>query len=387
MFVRSLEIGPPKGLSVFLWGPRKTGKTTFLRERFPDSVRYDLLESKTFLRFLKEPQRFHEELAAAGEEAFRRPIIIDEVQKVPALLDEVHWFIENRGAVFIMCGSSPRKLRREGANLLGGRALSHRMHPLTVAEVPGFDLKRAFETGLIPAHYTGPDHCGSLRAYVFDYLQEEIRAEGLSRKLPAFSRFLDAAAFSSGELVNYSNVARDCGVDAKTVREYYRILEETMLGYLIPPFAKSAGRQLIIAAPKFYWFDLGIANALTDQWGAPLRSPYGGRQFENFILMEIMAYRDYRHARFPVSFWRTKMGLEVDFVLGKDVAVEVKASEGPDRTELRGLRAFLEEHPKASGIVVSDDPRPRRIEEKGRTPITVLPWREFIARLWAGEII
>ncbi len=387
MFPRTLDLKLPKGQSAFLWGPRKTGKTTYLRERFPKSRRYDLLETDLLLSLTKEPHRLREEILLMGEEERSRPIIIDEIQKVPALLDEVHGLIERRGASFILCGSSARKLKRGAANLLGGRAWRYQLFPLTRGEIPDFDLLRALNSGLIPSHYLSEDSPRSLKAYVFDYLQEEIRAEGLTRNVPAFARFLDALAFSGGELTNYANIARDCGVDAKTVKEYYQILVDTMLGYLIEPYAKRLGRDVITATPKFYWFDVGVPNILSGESVRSLKGADAGKRFENFILMEIMAYRGYGGLDFDVNFWRTKTGLEVDFILGGEAAIEVKSGDRVDRTDMRGLRAFLEARKVSRAIIVCNEARPRRVPAGGRAHIDVLPWKTFLDQLWSGKVI
>ncbi len=377
----------PRGQSAFLWGPRKTGKTMYLAESFPASRRYDLLQTDLYLRLLKEPHRLREEVCAMDERDLLQPIIIDEVQKVPALLDEVHWLIENRGTSFILCGSSARKLRRTGANLLGGRAWGYRMFPLTSREVPDLDLLRALDRGLIPSHYLSPDPARALKAYVYDYINEEVRAEGLARNIPAFSRLLDAMAFSNGEMVNFANTARDCGVDAKTVREYYQILADTMLGELVPPYAKRVGRDIITAAPKFYCFDTGLANTLSDQRLGSLKGERAGKLFENFILMEMLAYGAYSGRDFPVRYWRTKTGLEVDFILGDSAAVEVKIASRVDSTDLRGLRAFSEEHPSMGAWVVSQEPRARRAALGPGRHVDILPWRVFLDRLWSGKVV
>lgn len=377
----------PPHQSAFLWGPRKTGKTTYLKTAFPESVRYDLLETDVQEQFAKDPSRFRHEVLALSPERRAKPIIIDEVQKVPALLDEVHGLIENAGASFILCGSSPRKLKRGGANLLGGRAWGYRMFPLTSREVPGFDLLRALNTGLIPAHYTSPNPARSLKAYVGDYLKEEIRAEGLARKVPAFSRFLDALAFGAGEMTNFANVARDCGVDAKTVKEYYQILVDTLVGYLVHPYSKRAGRDIITSTPKHYWCDIGIQNALSGEEVRSLRGPYAGKLLEGFVLMELMACLGYRELRHEVQYWRTKTGLEVDFVIGGRAAVEVTVSPRAGPRELRGLKAFLDEHEVETASLVCLEPRARRIELGRKAAVDVLPWQEFLDRLWAGRIV
>src|SRR3970040_393825 len=233
---RLLKIELPKGQSAFLWGPRKTGKTTYLKAAYPNSLTYDMLQTDLFLEFTKRPFLLREQLLAAKPEQLKEPIIIDEVQKVPQLLDEIHWLIENKGLRFILCGSSARKLKRGKGNLLGGRAWRYEMHPLVSAEVGDLNLLRALHRGVIPAHYSEEDYRRSLQAYVRDYLKEEVFDEGLTRNIPAFSRFFDAMGYSHGELTNYANIARDCGVDAKTVKEYYQILVDTLLGTLIQPY-------------------------------------------------------------------------------------------------------------------------------------------------------
>ena len=244
---RMLKIKLPKRQSAFLWGPRKTGKTTYLRAAFPDSLSYDMLQTDLFLEFTKRPFLLREQILAADSRRMKEPIIIDEVQKVPQLLDEIHWLIENKNFRFILCGSSARKLKRGKVNLLGGRAWRYEMHPLVSAEVGEINLLRSLNQGMIPIHYLQEEYRKSLQAYLRDYLKEEVFDEGLARNIPAFSRFFDAMGFSHGELTNYANIARDCGVDAKTVKEYYQILVDTLLGTMIEPFRKRQERQVITA--------------------------------------------------------------------------------------------------------------------------------------------
>lgn len=244
-----------------------------------------------------------------------RPILVDEVQKVPAVLDEVHRLIEGDGLGFVLCGSSARKLKRGRANPLGGRAWRFALHPLTWREVPGFDLLRALNNGLIPSHYDSGAPRRTLAGYVDDYLREEVFEEGLTRNAPAFARFFEALAFSHGELVNYSHVARDCGVSSKTVKEYFQVLVDTLLGVMVEPFSRRRSRGIITKAPRFYLFDVGVAGHLTGRRIERAAGPDFGRALEHFVLMEILAYRSYREHDFPVRFWRTKSGLECDFVL------------------------------------------------------------------------
>jgi predicted AAA+ superfamily ATPase len=380
---RILRIDLPARQSAFLWGPRKTGKSTYLRSAFPDSLRFDLLQTDLMLELAKRPARLREQLLATPPESLRSPVILDEVQKVPQLLDEVHWLIENRGLSFVLCGSSARKLKRGGVNLLGGRAWRYEMYPLVSPEIGDLDLLRALNRGLVPAHYLGPGYRRSLDAYVVDYLKEEVFDEGLTRNVAAFSRFFEAMAYSHGDLTNYANIARDCGVDAKTVKEYYQILVDTLLGTFVEPWKKRQERQVIGKAPKFYLFDVGVAGALTHRRIAEERGESFGRALEHFVLMEIQAHRSYRELGYGVHFWRTKSGFEVDFVLGDgEVAVEVKGTSRVDPSDLRSLRAFVADHRPRRAILVCNERAPRLVEG-----IEVLPWREFLNRLWAGRVL
>ena len=380
---RVLRMALPRGRSAFLWGPRKTGKSTYLRSAFPDSLTFDLLQTDLMLDLARRPALLRERLLAAAPERLRSPVILDEVQKVPALLDEVHWLIENRRLCFILCGSSARKLRRGRVNLLGGRAWRYEMHPLVSVEIGDLDLLQALNRGLVPAHYLDAEYRRSLAAYVVDYLKEEVIDEGLTRNVAAFSRFFDAVGFSHGDLTNYANIARDCGVDAKTVKEYYQILVDTLLGTFIEPWKKRQERQVIGKAARFYLFDVGVAGAITRRKIAEERGEQFGRALEHFVLMEILAHRSYRDLGYGVHFWRTKSGLEVDFVLGEgEVAVEVKGTSRLDPSDFRSLRAFVEDNRPRRALVVCNERAPRVHEG-----IEVLPWRDFLARLWGGRIV
>ncbi len=384
LFNRIIDLSLPKGQSTFLWGPRKTGKTTLLLEKFPKSLRYDLLQTDVFLRLSKEPFRFREELLAKNErEKIEGPVIVDEIQKIPALLDEIHWLIEHKKISFLLCGSSARKLKRSHANLLGGRAWRLELFPLTYRELgDDFDLLRALNHGLIPKHYVDEEYARALEAYIYNYLQEEIQYEGLVRNLPAFTRFLDAVSFSNGELVNYTNISRDCGVDAKTVAQYYQILCDTLIGTFLEPFRKQRKRQVISATSKFYLFDVGVAGGLTRRLLQTNRGAEFGKAFEHFILMELLAYRSYARKHFKISFWRTKDGHEVDFVIddGK-IAIEVKGADHMGAQETKGLRVFMEEHKPQKAILVCQETVPRKTE----SGIDILPWKVFFERLWNDE--
>jgi predicted AAA+ superfamily ATPase len=384
MYIRSINLGISERHSCFLWGARQTGKSTLLRERFPDAVTFDLLLADEYRRCLQNPTVIRQELSARGltGKNQRAPVIIDEIQKVPDLLDEVHWMIERMGLRFILCGSSARKVKRGQANLLGGRAPSLYLHPLTFAEIPDFDLVRALNQGLLPPHYLAEDHDTLRSAYVGAYLREEIAAEAVVRNLPAFGRFQEVAAFSSGEMVVYQNIARDCGISAPTVKAYFELLEDTLLGRFLPAFTRRARRR-VIQAPRFYFFDVGIAGTLTRRGRIEPGSELWGRALEHFIFMELSAYRDYRASGLTLAYWRTASQLEVDFVLADGaVAVEVKSTRMAADHDLRGLRAFKEEHRPRRVILVSMDAKPRRTCDG----IEILPWRSFLEELWSGNI-
>lgn len=382
---RILDIELPLGQSAFLWGARKTGKTTYLKQYFPDSIVYDFLQTDLYFEFSKQPSLLRQQILAKENKTLKFPIILDEVQKVPHILDEVHWLIENKKLSFILCGSSARKLKRSHANMLGGRAWRYELFPFVSKELPDLNLLRALNHGLIPSHYLQNEqqYRRSLKAYIQDYLKQEVFDEGLIRNMPAFSRFFDSAAFSHGEIVNYANIARDCAIDAKTVKEYYQIIVDTFLGTLVEPFSKRQSRQVITKAPKFYLFDVGVAGELVRRNIFEERGEQFGRAFEHFIFMELSAYRSYTGIDFTINFWRTKSGLEVDFILGGgEVAIEVKSSGLINNTDTRGINAFLEELKPAKAIIISNERAKRLIGN-----ILVLPWREFLMQLWDGKII
>ncbi|MBI9082081.1 MAG: ATP-binding protein [Desulfobacterales bacterium] len=385
MFDRLQKLSFSSEETCFLWGPRQTGKSTLLRQLFPDAIRYDLLLSTEYQRLLRSPQLIREECMAKSltGDTQQDPIIIDEIQKIPALIDEVHWLIENRGLRFILCGSSARKLKRSSGSLLGGRAIRYDLHPLVYNEIPAFNLDKALNAGLIPRHYKSKRPDRLIQAYIGDYLKEEIVAEALTRNIPAFQRFLDVAALSNGEIVNHLNIARECGVSSPTVREYFQILEDTLIGRYLPAFRKRKKRRLI-TSPKFYFFDLSPVIHLSRRGHVAQGSPLFGRAFEHFIWMELVAYASYSETYFPIAFWRTSSGMEVDFILGDhEIAVEVKSTETALDTHLKGIRRFLEEHTVRSSLLISFDINPRRTQDG----IEILPWRAFLSRLWNGEII
>jgi predicted AAA+ superfamily ATPase len=380
---RILNIDLPPRQSAFLWGPRKTGKSTYLKERFPHSLVYDFLQTDLFLEFSKQPSLLRERLLAKGNDVLNYPVILDEVQKVPQILDEVHWLIENKGLRFILCGSSARKLKRGKANLLGGRAWRYEMFPLVTAELENLNLLRVLNRGMMPDHYLQESYKKALRAYTQDYLKEEVFDEGLTRNIPAFSRFFDVMGYSHGELTNYSNIARECGVDSKTVKEYYQILVDTLLGTRIEPFKRRQNRQVIIRAAKFYLFDVGVAGAITKRHIEEEKGELFGKAFEHFILMEIAAHNSYNELDYEINFWRTKSGLEVDFVLGGgEVAIEVKGTTHVKKRDLRPLTAFIEEYSPRKALIVCNER-----EERVHGRIRIIPYRKFLRDLWGDKII
>ena len=382
---RRLEMDLPNRQSAFLWGPRKTGKSTYLKQAFPNSLVYDFLKTDLMLEFNRRPALLREQLLAQPEALLAQPILLDEVQRVPLLLDEVHWLIENKRLRFVLCGSSARKLKRGRANLLGGRAWRYEMFPLVTDELNDgdIDLLTILNRGLIPDHFASVQYRRSLNAYLQDYLKEEVFAEGLTRDIPAFSRFFEAMGYSHGELTNFSNIARECGVSSKTVKEYYQILVDTLLGSTVPPFKRRQSRQVISRASKFYLFDVGVAGVLARRHLQDAQGAVFGKAFEHFIFCELRAHTSYSALQYDVHFWRTKSGLEVDFVLGNgEVAIEVKGTRRVEDKALRPLRAFIDEYIPKRALVVCNEPAERVVG-----PIRIVPWKAFLQSLWAGEII
>ena len=380
---RLLSIDLPANQSAFLWGPRKTGKTTFLKEKFPGSIFVDFLRTDTYLEYTKSPFLMRERLLAQNERATKYPVIFDEIQKIPQILDEVHWLIENQEMRFILCGSSARKLKRGQANLLGGRAWRFELFPLVSTELEDLDLLRALNHGLIPSHYLQNNYKRSLRGYVQDYLKEEVFHEGLTRNIPAFSRFFEAMGYSHGTLVNFTNIARKCGVTSKTVKEYYQILVDTLLGTFVLPFKKRQERQVISKAPKFFLFDTGVAGAIVKRTITEEKGELFGNAFEHFIYLEMLAHSSYHELDYGINFWRTKSGQEVDFILGSgEVAVEVKGASLVDKRALRSMKAFVELYKPRMALVVCNEN-----EERLHDGIRIMPWRVFLRKLWQDEII
>lgn len=374
---RLFELNLPPHKSAFLWGPRKVGKTYWISHTLKNAAVIDLLKTDTLAEYISRPALLRERY-----QNHHGLIVIDEVQKAPQLLDEVHWLIENTGLSFLLTGSSARKLRRGHANLLGGRAWRKTMSPLSYMEVTDFDLERIMVSGLLPPHYLSTNPVEDLRAYVADYLKEEIIAEALTQNIPAFSEFLRVAAITSSELINYVNIARETGVSHKVIRTYFDILEDTYLGFRLAPWKKSKNRRMI-TTEKFYLFDVGVANYLSRR--QPLiGSPEFGKAFEHYILMELKAYQAYRNPDLPITFWRTSTGREVDFIIGeKELAIEIKGSARVHEGDFRSLQALMADGPIKKCCLVCLEKQPRTLANN----IQLLPWQMFIEQLWNKMII
>ena len=361
--------------SCFLFGPRQTGKSTLIRRQFEGCPTYNLLDQALFVRLSRNPALIREALTAEAT-----LVVIDEIQRLPALLNEVHLMIEEHGIRFLLTGSSARALRRKGVNLLGGRARSRTLHPFVRVELgEHFDLNRALEHGLLPPIFLSDAPAEDLAAYAGDYLKEEVAAEGAVRNIGAFSRFLEVAAFAHGEMINFASMAGDAQVPASTVREYYEILKDTFIAHEVPAFTETRKRKAI-STSKYYFFDIGLARHLQGRRGlAPGNVEYGSA-FESYIFQEIKAFCDYHRLDTP-AYWRSKSRIEVDFVF-EDLAVEVKAKKNVTGRDLKGLRALREEGLFAHYLLVSMEPMARETDG-----IRILPWTDFLDGLWGGEWI
>lgn len=380
MIKRQIQL--PKDKSFFLFGPRQTGKSTLLYSLFPKETTYyyDLLKTEEFTRLSAHPELFREEVISRSSKITH--IFIDEIQRVPALLNEVHYIMETANPpCFVLSGSSARKLKRAKANLLAGRALSYRLHPLTTEELANrFSLTKALQIGSLPSIYLEETNSGAqarLRAYVSTYLKEEIELEAQLRNIGAFIHFLSIAASENGNVINFSNIARETGTSYQTVKAYFQILEDTLIGQFLFPYNKSL-RKRLSKHPKFIFFDTGIVRALTKKLTAPLepKTPDYGHVFEHFVILEILRQSDYQNLDFNFSYYRTEDGAEVDLIIetpkGKTFAIEIKATDMIDSSHLRGLKSFAEVCPKAILCCASTSPKRRQAGK-----VTILPWEEI----------
>jgi predicted AAA+ superfamily ATPase len=359
--------------SHFVFGPRQTGKTFLIRHTMEGMRVYDLLDTSVYLALSQNPGRIGQELTPAD-----RVVVIDEIQRLPELLHEVHRLIEQRRVRFLLTGSSARKLRRGGVNLLGGRARTRYLHPLTSRELGiRFDLFRAVERGLLPSIYFSDEPQADLEAYAGSYLQQEIVAEGAIRNVPAFSRFLRVAALCNGTIVNFTNVSNDAQVARTTVYEYFEILKDTLILHEIPAWRESKKRKPL-ASSKYYFFDVGVVAALQ---GRQFRrgTPEFGEAFETYLAHELISYRDYISGE-PLNHWRSTSGFEVDFIIGDHTAIEVKAKENLSPRDIKPLRMLAEERKLKRYLCVCLEPRMRRFDG-----VTAFPLRDFLDALWNGE--
>jgi predicted AAA+ superfamily ATPase len=377
--MRELQLAPLLAMkSFFLFGPRATGKTTLVCQQLVETATIiDLLDSRYFLRLSSAPHELESLIAATPADI----IVIDEIQRVPELLNEIHRLIETKNITFLLTGSSARKLRRGKANLLAGRVWDARMFPLICRELPDINLNRYLRYGGLPAVYLSEYPEEALDAYVNTYLKEEILAEGLIRRLPPFSRFLKTIALSNGEMINFTKLANDCQVPPSTVTEYVGLLEDTLIGFLLPAWIESKKRKAIKTG-KFYFFDPGVTHMLAGTETLDPNSNLYGKSFEQFICMELRAYLSYRRKRLPLTYWRSKNGHEVDFLLGTKTAVEVKVSKKISRNDFKGLKYLKEEGVFKNLILVSRDPVSSLTDG-----ILTLPWQKFLSDLWRDKFI
>lgn len=369
--------------SVFLFGPRQTGKSSYLRRQLADTpvLVYNLLDRGLLLRLMADPTLIRQEILARK---LRNCLVcIDEVQKLPELLDEVHLLIEEQRIRFLLTGSSARKLKRSGTNLLGGRGRDRVMHPFVYPEVrhQGFSLERMMFNGLLPPHFLSDQPEEDLAAYVDRYLTEEIAAEGLARNLPAFARFLQTASTVNTRTVNFTNVSNDAQVPRQTVQQWFQILKDTLVAFELEPYTATVKRKAV-ATPKLYFFDPGVVRTLRRLPRIVPSSADFGEFFEHFLFLEVRAWIDYRQPRTTLHFWRSTSGFEVDLLLGGATAVEVKATERVQEKDLRGLKAIREEKNIARTILVCREPRPRLVDG-----IEIMHWTRFLDILWGDKLL
>ena len=388
MFIRSSPIGMHIDESFFLWGPRQSGKTTLLEERFKDCLYIDFLNTEIFMRYQLKPSLLFEEInALLDKDAHKKTLwcIIDEVQKNPQVLDEVQRLMKNSKIRFVLCGSSARKLRRTHANLLGGRALRFELHGLISREIgKDFNLERTLNHGYLPKIYMSHQPTRLHEAYILNYLKEEIMEESVVRKLQPFSRFLEVAALGDTEQINYSTIGRDCHVSETSVASYFDFLVDSLIGQFLPAYVKRPKRR-VMHSPKFYFFDVGIVNFLSKRGLVKAGSPFFGKAFENWLFHELISYLHYKEINEDLTYWKLSSGAEVDFIIGDmKIAIEAKARADIHSDHLKGLRELSHDHPALkSRIVVSCVPRARKTEDG----IWILPYQEFLKNLWGGEYI
>lgn len=367
--------------SVFLLGPRQTGKTELIRHSIDSTVPFvQLLDSTVFLDLSQNPSRLREMLNAKNYKSGL--VVIDEIQKLPALLDEVHLMLEGGQLRFLLTGSSAVKLRRAGVNLLGGRAQIRHLNPMIYRELgkEHFDLSKALNRGLLPSIYSSDEPRLDLRSYAGTYLEQEVASEASVRNIESFSRFLRVAAECNGQIINYTNIGSDAKVERRIVAEYFQILKDTLIGTELEPWKRTKKRKSVETS-KFFFFDAGVARAIADKPSVKERSADYGEAFEQYIFHELKSWRDYKVPTAAIAYWRSVGGFEVDFILGNEVAVEVKAMTQVPERELKGIRALMEERLLKKYVVVSLEKEPRKLDDG----IFILPYELFLDGLWNGE--
>lgn len=361
--------------SAFLFGPRSVGKTYWIKQKLPNDALYiNLLKSDEYLALSSRPELIRNMCSD------KKIVVIDEVQKLPILLDEVHYLIEETQTRFLLTGSSARKLKKEHVNLLGGRARVLNLYPLCSQEIPKFNLEKYLNVGGLPRMFLSDDPQSEFDPYLQAYLEQEVQLESNIRQLPPFSRFLKMAALSNAQLLAYQSIASDVGLSPTTIAEYYNILQDTLIGFRLEPWLESKKRKAIQTA-KFYFFDIGVSNYICGRNNIAPKTKEWGDAFEHFIALEIRAWIMYSASRRKMYFWRNQSKHEVDFILDSEIGIEVKATSKVEKKHLNGLKALQEEQITKRHIIVTLDPLERK--ENG---IEFMHWELFLKKLWTGEL-
>jgi predicted AAA+ superfamily ATPase len=364
-----------KRKGVLLLGPRRTGKSFYINHQIKPHKVINLLESETFRKMSARPELLREMVNKED-----KIVAIDEIQKLPALMDEIHNLIETTDIKFILTGSSARKLSKSYTSLMAGRVKKLLIHPFVFPEIKNFHLDKVLQFGTLPPVYNSEDPWDELSDYTGLYLREEIQNEALVRRIDNFSRFIDFAAMTNGEVLNYEAIGRDAQVPARTIREYYSLLEDTLMGTILQPI-KASKKRRCISTGKFYFFDLGVLNSILGRKSISSKTKEYGELFESFIYLELKAFVDYFSQDSHLNFWRINSEYEVDFIINEEIAIEVKSTEFVQDKHLKGLNKFAELGPVKRMILVSRDLVKRKIGD-----IEVIPYTIFLEELWDGKI-
>lgn len=360
--------------SAFLFGPRQVGKSTLLKDQLVDANTINLLKSEEYLNLSNNPAKLREIIIP------NKLTVIDEIQRLPELLNEIHYLIEEKSARFLMTGSSARKLRRGGVNLLGGRARTFKLHPFSIMELKDdFNLNKAIQNGLLPSVWFSEDPDGLLHSYATDYLEQEIISEAAVRNVSGFRRFLSVASHCSGKQINYTKLSTDAQIKPTTLREHFEILIDSLIATRVDSWRKGKNRK-VVSHEKVYFFDTGVSRILQGRKDYPNKSDEYGCAFESLVFHELRCFTDYKSQE-SINYWRTNTGLEVDFILGDRIAIEVKSSESISNADLKSLRAIESEAAFKARILVCNEPHARKTEDG----IFIIPFIEFVKKLWSGE--